>query len=169
MEYRFLILLLTIFLFSCKKENAKVDYEILFTFSSGEQIKETGRIYEKPKNYSLSDNYELPTKYLMKRLKNILYFRNKETRLDLIKTDEQKIVGSNSIKLYFPKASFANQQAADCEGGINMEGDYNQKSRKYSVENGTFEYYWHNTEVYGKNDTILTGAWTLKRLKRELW
>lgn len=149
--------------FSCKKENGKNLYQLTYQFNSGDIFTETGVIYEK---YKKNKKYLAPIdswgqSIIKEETGLFLKFRSKMIALT---TEDKKILINEEWNCASQNpVVFANNLIGGFYGEIYMEGSYIQKGRAYSVENGTFEFYWRNAEDFGMTDTILKGTWTLKR------
>jgi hypothetical protein len=157
----FFITILIIFLTSCKKEIGKMEYILSFQFQSGSTIDLTGRIFEKDRK-SKKYKDQIDDGYWMKEIeKKGLYldFANDNTTMAL-KSPDNILICNDHWEFW---KNFPLIQSGHAEGDIYLEGSYTQKGRAYTVENGTFEFYWRNAEVFGMTDTILKGTWTLKR------
>lgn len=158
-----IILLGTIVLTGCHKENGKNDYLMNLNFESGDVFTDEGVIHEK---YHFGNKYDgTPYNNALKVGNGNVFYSTTFGERQFIKMDNNRLVNAGNMVL--PKIStplhFANEQQGSCYGDIYLEGSYTQKGRAYTLENGTFEFYWRNAEVFGMTDTILKGTWTLKR------
>ncbi|AEA43833.1 hypothetical protein [Fluviicola taffensis] len=162
----FFITIFIIFLTSCKKEIGKKEYLLQFEFENGHKTELTGKIFEKNKTnkkYKAQIAYGYSMHYIDG--KGLYFDFGYSNTTMILKTDDQKLIGNSSwtfgkIEPALGTTSFSGNTFGD----LYLEGSYTQKGRAYSVENGTFEFYWRNAEPYGMQDTILKGKWTLKRL-----
>jgi hypothetical protein len=82
-----------------------------------------------------------------------------------LKVKDNKLVCS--YRLYLDSdtpVAFASGMTGSFKGDVYFEGNYTQKGRAYTVDNGTFEFIWRN-ELTGQpmSSLIYTGKWTLKR------
>ncbi len=142
-------LLVFIFLSGCHKENAKHDYEMRLMFDSGDIFTDNGKIFEKN----------------LKRRKGQEIHVDVFNRYTFLKVKGNKLVCS--YKLYLDSntpVAFANGQSGSFKGDVYFEGEYSQKGRAYTVDNGNFEFIWRN-ESTGQpvNSIVYKGKWTLKR------
>lgn len=158
-----MILFFSLFLLgSCHKENAKKEYEMVLFFETGDIWKSDGRIFEKNKKYRKYENDLKNTYFNDFWIKNHL-FSSCFDGLDFVKYDE-RFGGHGMIKQQIESpVTFANNQTGYFEGTLVFEGNYTQKGRAYTVETGTFQFYWSNAWAFGEFDTIINGTWSLKR------
>ncbi len=163
-----LSLICSVLVTSCLKEKGKQEYFLTLTFTNGEQVKNAKIIFEKPKNYDDMDN-----KSFFKDNKDIFILRKTgnigstynyiPTDLLCYKTKEKKVIAENKVDLYLHNSAFTGTSSALLLGVLKFDGDYKRFGRKITVEEGTFSFEWYNAEDVGKQDTILTGTWSLKR------
>ncbi|MNU89643.1 hypothetical protein D3C71_794880 [compost metagenome] len=143
------ILLISTFLSGCHKENAKHDYEMRLMFDSGDIFTDSGKIYEKK----------------LKRRKGQELHVDVFNRYTFLKVNGNKFVCS--YKLYLTSSTpvaFANGQSGSFKGDVYFEGEYSQKGRAYTVDNGTFEFIWRDQSTGAPvNSIVYKGTWTLKR------
>ena len=158
------ILFLCLFIAGCNKENGKHEYEMQLLFDSGDIFTEDGKIFEKfrkNKKYQeqIKDGYSI--KYANGKSLYIEVFNG----YIFLKVDGNKFVCSDKLFLKSETpVAFANGMSGSFVGDIYFEGDYTQKGRAYTVDNGYFEFIWLN-ESTGQpmNSIVYTGKWTLKR------
>nr|WP_294859996.1 hypothetical protein [uncultured Fluviicola sp.] len=141
----------------CTKENGKKPYDFALYFDSSDEWHYEWKIYEKPKK----DNYgQEDLAYTMSLgSKNGIYLGEHRA---LYKTDSEKLMGTFFITQE-STAIFSGSQSGNFEGYLTVEGSYKRHFREFIVEDGTFEFFWTNAEVYGMQDTVLKGKWTMKR------
>lgn len=162
MKVHYLYTFLIVLLFSCHKENAKHEYEMTLSFQTGDVWKSDGRIFEKKKRYKKYE-IELKKAYGSKIGVKDKLFVSCFDGISLLKYDGVLGGGGNVKNEIVIPVSFANNQTGEFSGVLTMEGQYSQHSREYSVDNGTFQFYWNNAWAFGKQDTIIKGTWTLNR------
>ena len=165
---RLFCLVLLMCLFGCLKENGKHEYLFTFTFSNGEQIKTSIIIREKPKKYN--DNSD---KVYWRNNKDLLAIvpidPANETRNEfndnflMIKLDDKTLISNTTMSFHLFDSQITGASESSLLGSLNCSGDYKRFGRKITVEEGTFSFEWYNAEDIGKQDTILTGTWSLKR------
>lgn len=162
MMFRIVLFVMISVLFACKKENAKKEYEMYLHFDSDDHWKSFGRIFEKDKDYGDYEEELADTEFKKSWKKNQLYFSCFDG-MNMLKYT--KVFGGNgSIKESISTpVHFAGDQSGYFEGSLVLEGAYTQKGRAYTVESGTFQFYWSNAEDFGMQDTIMKGTWSLKR------
>ncbi len=133
---------------ACKKENGKFAYEMRLMFDSGDTSVETGDINEKSKDKR-------------SRVMHVNIFNE----LIFIKVKDKQLVCSDEIAFRTTKpANFSNGTKTGFYGDIYFEGNYSQKGRAYTVEDGYFEFVWRNPTTGAPVDSIVhKGRWTLKR------
>ena len=143
------ILLVCVLLVGCHKENGKHDYEMRLLFDSGDVFTSIGTIAENK----------------LKRRRGqelIVHVFNKYT---FQKVNGNKFVCSYMLYLESDTpVAFANGQTGSFKGDIYFEGNYTQKGRAYTVDDGYFEFIWRD-ESTGQpvNSIVYKGKWTLKR------
>ena len=143
------LLLISLFLFGCHKENGKKENEMVLTFNSGDVFKDSGKIQEK----------------------KITRRKGQEVHVSIfngytfLKVKDNKFVCSYRLWLESETpVAFANGMSGSFKGDIYFEGEYTQKGRAYTVDNGTFEFIWRNQTTGQPIDSIVhKGKWTLKR------
>ncbi len=140
----------------CKKENGKKPYDFALYFDSSDEWHYEWKIYEKPKknNYNQSD---LPYTIDLEPGTGIYLGDHRA----LYKTDSEKLMGTFFIE-NTGVTLFSGTQSGSFEGYLTVEGSYKKHFREFIVEDGTFEFLWTNAEVYGMQDTVLKGKWTMK-------
>lgn len=143
------ILLTSLFLFGCHKENAKHDYKMQLVFDSGDVFTDYGKIQEKK----------------IKQRKGQEVHVSIFNGYTFLKVKDSKFVCS--YRLYLDSdtpVAFASGMTGSFKGDIYFEGNYTQKGRAYTVDDGTFEFIWRN-EATGApvNSIVYKGKWTLKR------
>lgn len=163
-----LLLFCLFFLIGCFKENGKKKYTLTLTFANGEQIVNEMVIFEKPKNYKESYN-----KTFYKDNKDIFVLRetgaqgpaNNFIQTDILcyMTKEKKVIAENDADVYLHNSSYTGVSSAAMSGILKFNGTYKRFGRKITVDDGTFTFEWYNAEDVGKQDTTLTGTWSLKR------
>ncbi|AEA43835.1 hypothetical protein [Fluviicola taffensis] len=158
MKKIFYIFICCFLVLACTKENGKKPYDFAFVFESGDEWHFEWKIYEKPRKDDYDDE-DLSQDINLKDGRGI-YLENDKV---LIKTESKKLMGSFFIEKT-ETTIFSGNQTGSFEGYLTVEGSYEKKGRKFIVEDGTFEFLWTNAEVYGMQDTVLKGKWTLKRL-----
>ncbi len=163
------LLILFVFISGCRKENAKHDYIYSLTFSNGEQVQMEVTIREKPKAYT-----DKSDKTFWKNNKDyiaIVYGNPVDgtinriigSSLMMIKTEDKKLITNAKSYIRLSNSSFTGVSDFEMLGSFTSSGEYKRFGRRITVEAGTFSFEWNNAEEVGKNDTILTGTWTLKR------
>ncbi len=141
-------ILLTCLLPGCHKENGKRDYEMQLIFDSGDIFTDTGKIFEKS----------------LKRRKGQEIHANIFNNFTFLKVKD-KLVCSYRLWLDSDEpVAFASGLSGSFKGDVYFDGEYTQKGRAYTVEDGYFEFIWRN-EVTGApmNSIVYKGKWTLKR------
>lgn len=150
---RLIPLFIVFFLFAvigCKKENGKHTYEMSLMFDNGDVFKDYGIMYEKPirgKKYrdKIHDAF------------NLNESQGKAVYIEvfngyiLLKEGGNKFVCSD--QLFWE----------GLVGDIYLEGNYTQKGRAYTVNDGYFEVIWRDQFGNPLSNSVLTGKWTLKR------
>ena len=156
------ILICIITLSGCNKENGKHTYELRMTFDSGDVFAKSGKVYEK---YRIGKKHDgTPYNFPLKGGKGNVFFADIFGGFQFLKMNDNRLVSSGYLNIgKADPTQFANQQNGSYEGQVYFERSYTQKGRAYTVEDGSFEFYWRNAEEFGMNDTILKGKWTLKR------
>lgn len=158
------ILFTCFLLFGCHKENGKHEYEMQLLFDSGDIFTDTGKIFEKYKK-SKKYNEQIHDAF------NIKFSQGKALYIEVfngyifLKEGGNKFVCSDQLFLRSDSpVSFAGGQSGVFNGDIYFEGEYSQKGRAYTVDNGYFEFIWRD-ESTGQpvNSIIYKGKWTLKR------
>ncbi len=165
---KIIVCLLVLFVLSnCTKENGVKFYLLTYHFSTGDEVVLRGRIYEKPKLYKAKkgdetgDHIPLLGKY-------DLIFGYTNSIEGVVKMSFNKTIEGQLYLIYFPsldgsKLSFSNFQNNRLTGSMELIGNYKSPLKKITVSDGTFKFKWGNAELFGKNDSILTGTWTLQR------
>jgi hypothetical protein len=148
---------------ACKKENAKHEYEMTLFFETGDVWRSTGRIFEKDKRYKKYEEELKSAKDYFKIGSSNLVYIDCFDGIGVLKYDKKLGGGGKINNLIDIPVSFANNQTGIFQGTITMEGFYTQKGRAYTVETGTFQFYWSNAWSFGEFDTIINGTWSLKR------
>ncbi|AEA43851.1 hypothetical protein [Fluviicola taffensis] len=141
----------------CTKENGKKPYDFALVFESGDEWHYQYKMYEKYRKDHYDDE-DLAQDVTLKHGRAI-YLENDKV---LIKTESKKLMGSFLIEKT-QTTLFSANQTGSFEGFLTVGGSYEKKGRKFIVEDGKFEFLWTNAEVYGMQDTVLKGKWTLKR------
>ncbi len=158
------ILLIGLFISGCHKENGKREYEMQLLFDSGDVFNDAGKIFEK---YKKSKKYNEQVHDAF----NIKFAQGKALYIEVfngyifLKEGGGKFVCSDQIYLTSSTpVSFANGQTGSFKGDIYFEGNYTQKGRAYTVDDGTFEFIWRDmTTGQPVNSIVYKGKWTLKR------
>jgi hypothetical protein len=158
------ILLACLFLAGCHKENGKHDYKMQLLFDSGDIFTSNGKMYEKQihgKKYrdKIHDAF------------NLNESQGKAVYLEVfngyifLKEGDNKFVCSDQLFLRSDTpVAFANGLTGSINGDIYFEGNYTQKGRVYTVDNGTFEFIWRDLSTGQPiNSIVYKGKWTLKR------
>lgn len=142
-------LLVCLLLTSCKKENWKHEYEMRLVFDSGDVFTDSGKIQEKKLKRRRGQELYIDV------FNGYMFLKVKGNKL--ICTDPLYLNSSTPV-------AFANGQSGSFKGDIYFEGNYTQKGRAYTVDNGTFEFIWRD-ESTGQpvNSIVYKGKWTLKR------
>jgi hypothetical protein len=152
------ILICCLMVWGCKKENGKKPYDFALYFESGDEWHYEYKIFEKYRKDNYGDD-DLPYTIGLKTGKGIYLGPYKA----LYKTDSEKLMGTFSILKDGVTTVFSGSQSGSFEGYLTVEGSYKKHFREFIVEDGTFEFLWTNAEVYGMQDTVLKGKWTMKR------
>lgn len=165
----FQCILLLICLSNCQKENAKHVYIYSLNFSNGEKVQTRVTIREKPKGYN-----DKTDKYFWRHNRDYIALvfgdpvsgtmnRVENTSMLMIKTEEKTLITNSKSYIRLFGSSFTGADDFEMLGSFTCSGSYHPFGRKIEVEDGRFSFEWNNAEDVGKNDTILTGTWTLKR------
>jgi hypothetical protein len=122
----------------------------------------SGKVYEK---YRKGKKYDgTPYNFALKGGKSNVFFADIFGGFQFLKMNDKRVVSSGYLIIEKSISThFANEQNGSYYGEVYFEGEYTQKGRAYTIENGSFEFYWRNAEEFGMNDTILKGTWSLKR------
>lgn len=162
MKFRIVLFVMMSVLLACNKENAKKEYEMYLHFESNDHWKSYGRIFEKKKDYGDYEEELADTEFKKSWKKNQLYFSCFD---GMIMLKYNNVFGGNGTvnEMIQSPVHFAADQTGNFQGSLVLEGAYSQKKRAYTVESGTFQFYWSNAEDFGLQDTVLTGTWSLKR------
>ncbi len=142
-------LLICLFLCGCKKENGKHTYEMRLIFDSGDVFTDYGKIEEKS----------------LKRRKGQELYVDVFNGYMFLKVNDKKFICADKLFLRSDApVAFAGGQSGVFNGDIYFEGNYTQKGRAYTVDNGTFEFIWRD-DVTGEpvNSIVYKGKWTLER------
>lgn len=81
----------------------------------------------------------------------------------MIKLDDKKLTTNTTITLRLFNSQITGASETNMLGSLTCNATYKRFGRKITVEDGTFTFEWYNAEDVGKQDTTLTGTWTLKR------
>ena len=148
----------------CKKENGRHVYEMRLVFDSGDVFTEYGKIFEKYRN---NQKYKQQIKdgFSIKSSDGNAFYIEVFNGYIFLKTGDKKLICSDQIYLDSNSpVAFANGQSGSFKGDIYFEGNYTQKGRAYTVDNGTFEFIWRDESTQQPvNSIIYKGKWTLKR------
>ena len=148
----------------CKKENGRHMYEMRLVFDSGDVFTEYGKIFEKYRN---NQKYKQQIKdgFSIKSSDGNAFYIEVFNGYIFLKTGDKKLICSDQIYLDSNSpVAFANGQSGSFKGDIYFEGNYTQKGRAYTVDNGTFEFIWRDESTQQPvNSIVYKGKWTLKR------
>ncbi len=142
-------LLICVFLAGCHKENGKHEYEMRLLFDSGDVFTSNGTIRENK----------------LKRRKGQELYIDMFNGYMFLKVKDNKFVCTDPLYLTSSTpVAFANGQTGSFKGDVYFEGNYTQKGRAYTVDDGTFEFIWRDmTTGQPVNSIVYKGKWTLKR------
>jgi hypothetical protein len=154
---------------NCQKENAKHVYIYSLNFSNGEKVQMRVTIREKVKSYTdkadrtfWRNNKDYISLVFGEQVSGTMN-RVGNTSMLMIKTEEKTLITNAKSYIRFFGSSFTGVADFEMLGSFTCSGSYQPFGRKIEVEDGSFSFEWNNAEYVGKNDTILTGTWTLKR------
>lgn len=147
---------------SCKKENAKKEYLFRLEFDSGDSWEKECYLFEKHKRNKRYKNSGVEDVIDLKHSNDAIYTDVLKGETVLYKVNGHILTGVSHANLRVPNFHILNNQSGLMQGTIELEGDYHQNSREYTVENGTFKFQLFGA-LYNLPDSIYTGKWTLKR------
>ncbi len=147
-----LILLAGLFFAGCHKENGKYEYEMKLLFDNGDVLTDSGKIFEK---FRKSKKYkeQIHDAFNIKASQGKALYIEVFSGYIFLKVNDNKFVCSDQI--------FAGAGPGET-GDIYFEGNYTQKGRAYTVENGYFEVIYRDQFGTAVSD-VMKGKWTLKR------
>lgn len=158
------ILFVFLLLAGCHKENGRHTYEMRLTFDSGDVFTEYGIMYEKPM-HGKKYRDKIHDAFNLNESQGKAVYIEVFNGYILLKEGGNKFVCSDQLFLRSTKpVAFANGQTGAINGDIYLIGNYTQKGRAYTVDNGYFEFIWRDqTTGQPINDTVYKGKWTLRR------
>ncbi|AEA43849.1 hypothetical protein [Fluviicola taffensis] len=148
---------------SCKKENARKPYLFRLEFDSGDVWEEECYLFEKHKQNKRYKNSGVEKVVDLKHSKDAIYTDVLKGETVLYKVNGRTLIGVSNVIMSVSNFAILNHQSGLMLGKIELEGSYKQEFRKYTVENGKFEFQLQGG-LFSLPDTILKGKWTMKRL-----
>lgn len=158
------ILFACLFLAGCHKENGRHTYQLQLLFDSGDVFTDEGIMYEK-KMHGKKYRDKIHDAFNLNESQGKAVYFEVFNGYIFLKEGDNKFICSDQIYLDSQSpVAFANGMSGSFKGDIYFEGEYTQKGRAYTVDNGTFEFIWRN-ETTGQpvNNIVYKGKWTLKR------
>lgn len=157
------ILLACLLLTGCHKENGRHDYEMRLTFDSGDVFTDYGRMYEK-KIHGKKYRDKIHDAFNLNESQGKAVYLEVFNGYIFLKEGEKFVCSDQLFLRSTDPVAFAGGQSGVFNGDIYFEGNYTQKGRKYTVDNGTFEFIWRD-DVTGApvNSIVYKGKWTLGR------
>ena len=157
-----IVILLVNMIEGCTKENAKNKYLFRLEFDSGDVWEKECYLFEKHKRNKSYKNSGVEDVVDLKHSKDLIYTDVLKGETVLYKVNGQILIGVSDVNIKVSNFSILNNQSGLMQGIIELEGYYEQDSRKYTVENGTFKFQLRGA-LFNVPDSLYTGKWTLKR------
>ncbi|MDR0801130.1 hypothetical protein [Fluviicola sp.] len=144
------VLFICLLLSGCNKENGKHDYEMRLMFDNGDIYTDSGKMYEKPM-HGKKYREKIHDAFNLNESQGKAVYIEVFNGYILLKVDNHKFVCSDQLFWH------------GLVGDIYLEGNYTQKGRAYTVNDGYFEVIWRDNLGNPVSNSVLTGKWTLKR------